>query len=107
MTAAGATPSALTVTNAYGYSTSGWGDLLTTFKSGSITYDAWGTFITTYHNGEFWLTTMLIGAGVGFVGQLVSDLESLRLMENYHLAIGRVISVLLLVERLARDLYLG
>ena len=45
----------LILTYAYGYSTSGWGDLLTTFKGRSITYDAVGNSKDfRWPNTHFW-----------------------------------------------------
>ena len=43
----------------YGYSTSGWGDLITSYGGASITYDAWANFTTTYYNGARLKTALL------------------------------------------------
>ena len=56
------------MTYAYGYSTSGWGDLLTTFKGRSITYDAVGNPLSYYSGTQYsfvWTGRSLTGATIG------------------------------------------
>ena len=50
LTAEGATPATLYSTYSYGYSSSAWGDLLTSYKGRTITYDNIGN-PETYYNG--------------------------------------------------------
>ena len=56
ITAAGATPSILYVTNSYGYSTGTWGDLLTSYKGTAITYDAIGNPLSYYNGASYTFT---------------------------------------------------
>ena len=51
LTAAGTTPSSPTSTYNYGYSSSAWGDKLTSYRGVSITYDAIGNPLS-YYNGS-------------------------------------------------------
>ena len=68
LTAAGATPSSLQSTNSYGYSTSGWGDMLTSYRGQSISYDAIGNPLTYYNGSSYtfsWTGRQLTGATFG------------------------------------------
>ena len=51
LTAAGTTPSSLTSTYYYEYSTGAWGDMLTSYRGTTITYDAIGNPLS-YYNGS-------------------------------------------------------
>ena len=65
LTAAGTTPSGSYTTNAYGYSSSEWGDLLTSFKGQTITYDEIGNPISYYNGNSYtftWQGRQLVGA---------------------------------------------
>lgn len=71
ITAAGATPSILYVTNSYGYSTGTWGDLLTSYKGTAITYDAIGNPLSYYNGASYTFTwkgrQLATATGGGFV----------------------------------------
>ena len=51
LTAAGTTPSSPTSTYSYGYSSGTWGDMLTSYRGTTITYDAIGNPLS-YYNGS-------------------------------------------------------
>ena len=56
LTAANSTPSSLKSTYSYGYSSSDWGDLLTSYRGTTITYDGIGNPLS-YYNGESYVFT--------------------------------------------------
>ena len=63
LTAQGLTPIGTSTTKSYSYSTGTWGDLLTSFNGGSITYDGIGN-PTKYYDGKTftWEGRRLVGA---------------------------------------------
>ena len=62
MTAKGVTPSGTYTTANYGYSTSAWGDLLTSYGGSSITYDAIGNPLSYRGKTFTWEGRRLTGA---------------------------------------------
>ena len=65
LTAEGVTPTSPTSTYSYGYSTSGWGDMLTSYRGWSITYDALGNPLSYYNGYSYtfsWTGRQLTGA---------------------------------------------
>ena len=62
LTAKGATPSGTYTTANYGYSTSAWGDLLTSYGGSSITYDAIGNPLSYSGKTFTWEGRRLTGA---------------------------------------------
>ena len=65
LTAAGVTPTSPELTYSYGYSASGWGDMLTSYRDQSITYDALGNPLSYYNGYSYtfsWTGRQLTGA---------------------------------------------
>ena len=68
LTAAGTTPTSPTATYNYGYSSSGWGDMLTSYRGVSITYDTIGNPLSYYNGANYtfsWTGRQLTGATYG------------------------------------------
>ena len=68
LTAANSTPSSLKSTYSYGYSSSDWGDLLTSYRGTSITYDGIGNPLSYYNGTSYsfsWTGRELSSAIVG------------------------------------------
>jgi len=68
LTAANSTPSSLKSTYNYGYSSSDWGDLLTSYRGTSITYDGIGNPLSYYNGTSYsfsWTGRELSSAIVG------------------------------------------
>ncbi len=75
LTAEGATPTSPISTITYGYTDSlGWGDLLTSYSGGSITYDAIGNPLT-YYNGNSYTFTWENGRQLATVSSDDFELE--------------------------------
>ena len=65
LTAAGVTPTSPELTYSYGYSASGWGDMLTSYSGQSISYDAIGNPLSYYNGYSYtftWTGRQLTGA---------------------------------------------
>ena len=68
LTAEGTTPTSATSTYSYGYSSSGWGDMLTSYRGVSITYDEIGNPLSYYNGASYtftWTGRQLTGAVKG------------------------------------------
>ena len=68
LTAAGTTPTSLSSSYNYNYSSSTWGDMLTSYRGVSITYDAIGNPLSYYNGSSYnftWTGRQLTGATKG------------------------------------------
>ena len=68
LTATGSTPSGTVVTKTYGYTDNSWGDLLTSFKGHTITYDEIGNPLSYYNGTSYsftWTGRQLMSATIG------------------------------------------